>query len=132
MLEANFDWTLVRVETDSGITGFGEAFLGPGLTSVIREFNEILTGEDPTHIDRLLRRMRASVVYASPGLVYHAIGGIETALLDLLGKAHKMPVWQLLGGCYRDHVTVYADCHGDDALNSISPMLMPRRGCSWC
>lgn len=127
VLEANFDWTLVRVETDAGVAGFGEAFLGPGLTSVIREFNEILIGEDPTHLDRLLRRLRASVVYASPGLVFHAIGGIETALLDLLGKAHKMPVWQLLGGCYRDQVTVYADCHGDEALNSISPLLLPRR-----
>ncbi|MBI4893741.1 MAG: mandelate racemase/muconate lactonizing enzyme family protein [Acidobacteria bacterium] len=127
VLEANFDWTLVRIETDSPHTGFGEAFVGPGLTAVIREFNEILLGEDPTHIDRLLRRLRASVVYASPGLVWHAIGGIETALLDLLGKAHKMPVWQLLGGLYREEIPIYADCHGDDALNSISPLLLPRR-----
>ncbi len=126
VIEANFDWTLVRVETDSGFTGFGEAFLGPGLTGVIRAFNEILAGEDPTHIDRLIRRMRASVVYASPGLVFHAIGGIETAVLDLLGKAYQMPVWQLLGGKYRDEVTLYADCHGGEALESISPLLKPR------
>ncbi len=127
VLEANFDWTLVRIETDTPHTGFGEAFVGPGLTSIIREFNEILANEDPTHIDRLLRRLRASVVYAAPGLVWHAIGGIETALLDLLGKAHNMPVWQLLGGQYREQIPIYADCHGDDALNSISPLLLPRR-----
>lgn len=126
VLEANFDWTLVKVETDSGLIGYGEAFLGPGLTAVIRDFNEILVGEDPAHIDRLIRRMKASVIYASPGLMYHAIGGIESALLDLIGKAHKLPVWQILGGKYRDEVTVYADCHGGDALDSITPMLKPR------
>lgn len=127
VIEANFDWTIVKIETDAGVTGYGEAFVGPGLTGVIRQFNEILVGEDPTSIDKLVRRMRASTVYCSPGLVYHAIGGIETALLDLIGKRHNIPVWQILGGKYRDHITVYADCHGGAALESISPMLKPRR-----
>ncbi len=126
VLEANFDWTIVKVETDEKITGFGEAFLGPGLTGVIREFAPILIGEDPTSLDRLLRRMRASTVYASPGLVYHAIGGIETALLDIIGKKLRVPIWQILGGKYRDHVRIYADCHAGDALESITPMLLPR------
>lgn len=126
VMESNFDWTIVKIETDEGITGLGEAFCGPGLTSVIREFQPVLSGEDPTHIDRLLRRMRASTVYASPGLVFHAIGGIECALLDIIGKRHGMPIWQLLGGKYRDHVRVYADCHAGDALESITPMLFPR------
>jgi len=127
VLEANFDWTIVKVETDEGFTGYGEAFVGPGLTAVIRQFNEILAGEDPTSIDRLIRRMKASTIYCSPGLAYHAIGGIEIALLDLIGKRHAMPVWQILGGRYRTHITVYADCHGGEALDSISPMLKPRR-----
>jgi L-alanine-DL-glutamate epimerase-like enolase superfamily enzyme len=127
VLEANFDWTLVRVETDESVTGYGEAFVAPGLTAVIGQFNEILVGEDPTSIDRLIRRMKASTIYCAPGIVYHAIGGIETALLDLLGKRYQMPVWQILGGKYRDRVTVYADCHGGEALESISPMLKPRR-----
>src|SRR2546421_10262224 len=98
VVESNFDWTIVKIETDEKITGFGEAFLGPGLTAVIHEFAAILVGEDPTSIDRLLRRMYASTVYASPGLVFHAISGIETALLDLIGKKFKQPVWQILGG----------------------------------
>ncbi len=58
VLESNFDWTLVKVETDEKITGWGEAFVGPGVTAVIREFASILIGEDPTSIDRILRRMR--------------------------------------------------------------------------
>jgi len=96
VLEANFDWTIVKVETDEKITGYGEAFVAPGLTGVIRDFGEILTGEDPTSIDCTLRRLKGSCVHASPGISYHAIGGIETALLDLLGKRFRMPVWQIL------------------------------------
>lgn len=126
VIEANFDWTIIQIETDEGITGYGEAFLGPGLTAVIREFESILVGEDPTSIDRILRRMHMSCIYASPGLVYHAINGIECALLDAIGKKHRMPVWQILGGKYRDSVRIYADCHAGDALESISPLLQPR------
>jgi L-alanine-DL-glutamate epimerase-like enolase superfamily enzyme len=126
VMESNFDWTIVKVETDEDITGYGEAFLGPGLTAVVREFGEILEGEDPTSIDRVLRRMRASCVHASPGLAFHAIGGIETALLDAIGKRYRLPIWQILGGKYRDHVRVYADCHAGEALESITPLLVPR------
>src|ERR1039457_2579487 len=126
VLESNFDWTIVKIETGEGITGYGEAFLGPGLTAVIREFAAILIGEDPASIDKILRRLRASCVYVSPGLVFHAIGGIECALLDIIGKRHGIPVWQILGGKYREEVPVYADCHGGEALESITPLLVPR------
>lgn len=126
VLEANFDWTFVKIETDDKITGYGEAFLGPGLPAVIREFGALLIGEDPVSIDLILRRLRLSCVHCSPGLTFHAIGGIESALLDLIGKRHKMPVWQLLGGKYRDSVRIYADCHAGEALESINPLLVPR------
>ncbi|MGH9658625.1 MAG: mandelate racemase/muconate lactonizing enzyme family protein, partial [Bryobacteraceae bacterium] len=57
---------------------------------------------------------------------YHAIAGVETALLDALGKRHGLPVWQLLGGKYRDSVRIYADCHSGEALESIGPLVVPR------
>jgi L-alanine-DL-glutamate epimerase-like enolase superfamily enzyme len=126
VMEANFDWTIVKVETDDKITGYGEAFVAPGLPAVIKEFAAILVGADPTSIDVVIRRMRLSCIHASPGAMHHAIGGIETALLDILGQRYKMPVWQLLGGKYRDRVKIYADCHAGDALESINPLLLPR------
>lgn len=126
VIESNFDWTIIRVETDEGVTGYGEAFLGPGLTAAIAEFSRILIGEDPTSIDRVMRRLKGSSIYVSPGLVAHAYCGIETALLDVIGKRHQLPVWQILGGKYREHVRIYADCHGGEALESIDCMLVPR------
>ncbi len=126
VIEANFDWTFVKVETDENITGYGEAFLGPGLTAVIKEYAAILTGEDPTSIDRIVRRMKACCTHAWPGLVPHAVFGIEAALLDVIGKKHGLPIWQMLGGKYRDRVRIYADCHAGESLESINPLLVPR------
>lgn len=126
VIEANFDWTIVKIQTDEGITGYGEAFVAPGLTAVIRDFSRILIGDDPTSIDRILRRLRMTSVYASPGVAWHAIGGIEAALLDIAGKRSHLPVWRILGGKYRDEVRIYGDCHAGDSLESIDPMLVPR------
>jgi L-alanine-DL-glutamate epimerase-like enolase superfamily enzyme len=129
IVEANFDWILIKVETDEGIIGYGEAFFGPGITAIIRDFRCRLIGEDPTSLDRLVRRLRAGCAHCSPGLTIHAICGIETALLDVLGKKLRVPVWQILGGKYRDAVRIYADCHAGDALESINCLLAPRTPC---
>ena len=126
VIESNFDWTIVKIEAENGICGYGEAFLGPGLPGVIHEFIPLLIGEDATSIERLMRRLRGVCIYASPGVVRHALSGIETALFDALGKTYGMPVWQMLGGKFRDTVPIYADCHAGEALESITPLLIPR------
>lgn len=126
VIESNFDWTIVKLETDEKITGYGEAYVGPGVTGVIKEFAAILEGEDATSIDRILRRLRGSCVHAYPGLAAHAICGIESALLDAIGKKYKMPIWQILGGKYRDEAPIYADCHAGEALESLGPLIYPR------
>jgi L-alanine-DL-glutamate epimerase-like enolase superfamily enzyme len=126
VIESNFDWTIVKIETDEKITGYGEAFLGPGIPAVIREFACVLLGEDPTSIDRILRRLRGRCVHASPGLTMHAICGMEAALLDIIGKKYHLPVWQILGGRYRNEIRIYADCHAGEALESLGPLVNPR------
>lgn len=126
VLEANFDWTFVKIESDEGISGYGEVFVAPGLTAAVRAFEPLLAGEDPTSIDRLVRRLKASCVHSAAGVAWHAIMGIEAALLDMIGKRYKMPLWQILGGKYREQVPIYADCHAGDALESIDALLLPR------
>jgi L-alanine-DL-glutamate epimerase-like enolase superfamily enzyme len=126
VIEANFDWTLMKVETDEGVTGYGEAYFGPGLPAVIREYAALIEGEDLTSIDVLVRKMKAASVHVWPGLATHAVCGIEAALLDALGKRYRLPLWQILGGKYRDRVSVYVDCHAGESLESITPLLVPR------
>jgi len=126
VIEANFDWTLIKVETDGGATGYGEAYFGPGLSAVIREYAPLIEGEDPTSIDVMVRKMKAASVHVWPGLATHAVCGIEAALLDAIGKRYRLPLWQILGGKYRDRVSVYVDCHAGESLESITPLLVPR------
>lgn len=128
VIEANFDWTIVKVHTDQGLTGWGEAFFAPGLTGLVRELNDFLPGEDPRDVDRLCRLMRTALIATgTAGMGYHAISGVETALWDIVGKSSNLPIYQFLGGKYRDRVRIYADCHAGHGLTSLSPVLQPRR-----
>ncbi len=128
VVEANYDWTFVRIEADNGITGLGECFFAPGLTAMIRDLQVAILGEDPRNIDRLVRRLQraASGAGSVSGIVHNAITGIEAALLDLVGKCYGIPIWQLIGGKHRDEVRMYADCHGGSGLESYGPALDPR------
>jgi len=127
VIESNYDWTIVKITTDTGLVGWGEAFVAPGVTATLAEFNEVLVGEDPRDVDRLCRLMRTAVGGQGPsGMTFHAISGIETALWDLVGKDANLPVYQFLGGKYRDRIRIYADCHAGKGLTSLSPVLMPR------
>ena len=127
VVEANYDWTFVKVIADEGI-GYGECFFAPGLTALIRELKPLLLGQDPREIHRLLRQLRTAGFQAGPqgGALQHALAGIETALWDLLGKALRVPLYQLWGGAYRLRIRLYADCHAESGLHSLSSIQVPR------
>jgi L-alanine-DL-glutamate epimerase-like enolase superfamily enzyme len=127
VIEANFDWTLVRIDTDEGISGIGECFCAPGLTATIRDLAVLLEGEDARQIEPLVQKLHLATAHVSGGgTVYHAVSGIEAALWDLAARALEVPLWQLFGGRFRDRVRMYADCHAGDALTSISAVLVSR------
>ena len=128
VVEANYDYTYVRVYADSEEYGTGECFFAPGLTTIIRELTPVLVGKDPRHVDRLTRELRraASGAGSVAGYAHNAISGMEAALWDLVGKLFQVPVWQLLGGQFRDRIRVYADCHAGEGLESYGPALLPR------
>jgi L-alanine-DL-glutamate epimerase-like enolase superfamily enzyme len=129
VVQANFEWTYVRIysDADGGLYGTGECFPAPGLPSIIEQFSNLLVGEDFTNVERLVEKMRwaASGAGSSGGIVWNAITGIEAALWDLKGKFLGLPVWQLLGGKFRDEVRIYVDCHAAGALECLSPLLQP-------
>ena len=106
-------WNYVRIETDEGLTGLGEAHPGAGIADIILQFRDTLVGADPRNIEPLYNRLIGSVRNRS-AMGLSAIGGIETALWDLLGKSLGVPIYQLLGGQYRDRIRLYADVgHGE-------------------
>ena len=128
VVEGNFDWTFVHIETDETIVGLGECFFAPGLTSILRSLEPLLLGEDPCDIHRLFRKLRLATSGAGSigGIIYNAISGIEAALWDVLGQSLGVPIHRLLGGKFRDKVRIYADCHGDEALECLDEVLRSR------
>ena len=132
VVEGNFDWTFVRLETDEGIQGLGECFFAPGLTGILRSLEPMLAGEDPRDVHRLFRKLQlaSSGSGSVAGIIYNAISGIEAALWDLLGQSLNVPIYRLLGGKFRDEIRIYADCHGGDALESLDEVLRSRQP-SW-
>jgi gluconate/galactonate dehydratase len=126
VIEANYDWTVVRIDAAGGLYGLGEAYMGPGLTAILDELRPLVVGADVSQIEEIARKLRGCTVHASPGVCFHAIAGIEAALWDLLGKSLKQPIWKLLGGRFRERVRVYADCHAGDALDSMNSVLQSR------
>lgn len=104
------NWCFVRVDTDEGISGIGEASGWPRVVeTAIHDLTPILVGEDPGRIERLWQKMLLAVMgHGMTGVVgAGAMTGIEIALWDILGKRLGVPVCDLIGGRCRDRVRVY-------------------------
>jgi L-alanine-DL-glutamate epimerase-like enolase superfamily enzyme len=104
---------LVRVETDDGLVGWGEAFaLGApaAVCTVVQEvLRPLLLGQPADEIERLADRLhRATLVFGRRGLGMFAISGVELALWDLAGQARGVPVYELLGGLAQPRIPAYA------------------------
>ncbi len=107
-------WILVKLTTDTGITGWGECYassVGPdAMTHVIRDvFARHMQGEAPENIELMFRRAYSSGFTQRPDLtVMGAFSGLEIACWDILGKHLDRPVWALLGGRMNDRVRAYS------------------------
>ena len=128
VIEANYDWTIVRVDTDEGISGIGEAFSAPGLTATIRDMAPLVEGEDAHQIEVITRKLRLATQHAASGggTAHHAISGIEAALWDLNARALGRPPLEVVRGQVPRRVRIYADCHAGEALESYSSVLVAR------
>ena len=104
------NWLFVRIETDEGISGVGECSGWPRVIErAVQDLATILVGEDPRDIDRLWHRlMAAQMGHGMTGTVGGgAMTGIKMALWDIKGKVLNQPIWNLLGGRFRDTIPVY-------------------------
>jgi len=118
-------WMFLKIETDEGITGWGEPVLEGRARTVetaVQEFGETLIGRDPRRINDLWQTMYRSHFYRGGAILMSAIAGIDQALWDIKGKALGVPVHELLGGRVRDRMKVYSWVGGDRPGDVIENM----------
>ena len=97
---------VIRITTDEGICGWGEAESSKSyLKPHVLFYRDLILGEDPTNVERVMLKIRRMGAFKPWG---SAVSAIEMALWDIAGKAAGVPVYKLLGGKIRDKVAVYA------------------------
>jgi galactonate dehydratase len=103
-------WLFLKIETDEGITGWGEPVLEAKALTVaacVDEMMDHIMGRDPMQIERHWQRMMKGGFYRGGSILNSAVAGIDQALWDITGKKLGVPVHQLLGGAVRDRVKIY-------------------------
>lgn len=108
-------WTFVKISTDEGITGWGEAMVEGRARTVetaIMEHVPFLIGQDPSRIEFLWQSMYRNTFYRGGIVLVSAISGIEQALWDIKGKSLGAPIYELMGGVYRNKIRIYGHCWG--------------------
>lgn len=109
-------WGFVEIETDEGITGWGEAVLEGHAGTVLRcveEMEDYLLQADPSRIEDIWTTLYRAGFYRGGGIMMSAISGIDQALWDIKGKMFQAPVYELMGGACRDKMRVYSWVGGD-------------------
>jgi galactonate dehydratase len=109
-------WVFLKIETDEGITGWGEPVLegrAHTVVAAVDELGDYLIGRDPFLIEDHWTVMYRAGFYRGGGVHMSAIAGIDQALWDIKGKALGQPVHQLLGGQLRERIRVYSWIGGD-------------------
>ena len=108
------NYVFVKIETDEGITGWGESTLGPmAVATLVDEFGKRLLGEDPSQIEKHWQMLYYHQHSLRGGAIQmSAISGIEIALWDIKGQALGVPIYELLGGKIRDRIWCYGRWDG--------------------
>jgi len=103
-------WLFLKMETDEGITGWGEPVVegrADTVRTAVEEFTPYLIGKDPMRIEDHWQVMYRSGFYRGGPEVMSAISGIDQALWDIKGRFYGAPIYDLLGGACRDRLKVY-------------------------
>ena len=117
-MDVNSNATFIQIETDEGITGYGEAtnhFLPQASLGMLKDLTPYLIGEDPERVEYLWQACLRRRFYRGGPATGAAISAIDQALWDIKGKAYGVPVYQLLGGLAREKVRLYGAIGGRTA-----------------
>jgi galactonate dehydratase len=123
-------WLFVRIESDDGAVGWGEASLEGHAEAVDGAFEALrdrFVGADPYRIEDIWQVGYRSGFYRGGPVLMSALAGLEQALWDLKGRSLNLPVWEMLGGRVRDKIRAYAWI-GGDRPSEIAEAAKARRG----
>ena len=110
--DGGWNWIFLKIETDAGIHGWGEASLqekDAGVIAEIETFKKFLIGKDPFQIEHIWASLHRRVTWTGGAVTMSAMSAIDLALWDIKGKALGVPVYELFGGKVRDKVKLYAN-----------------------
>lgn len=115
-------WLFLKVETDEGISGWGEPVLeghAETLATKVAELGDFVIGQDPRRIEDIWQMIYRNGCYRGGPVLMSALSGIDMALWDIKGRSLGVPVHQLLGGPVRDRIRSYCWIGGDRPANLI-------------
>ncbi len=118
------DCILIRIDTNQGISGYGEVRDWASKTYALMLKSRII-GENPCNIDKIFRKIKQFGFHARQG---GGVSAVEMALFDLAGKAYGVPAYQLIGGKFRDKILCYADTPSELDPVAMSENLKRRMG----
>lgn len=121
-------WIFVKVETDEGVTGYGECSDGRnpyGVTGVVKDLTPLLIGQDPRAYEMRFWDMIRGTRQSPGGIAAKGIAGIELALIDIKAKALGISVVELFGGATREAVRLYWSHCGTTRMNHAAMMGTP-------
>lgn len=110
-------WLFLAIETDAGVTGWGEPVIegrAHSVAAAVEELSGYLIGKDPRRINDHWQTLYRGGFYRGGPILMSAIAGIDQALWDIKGKVMEQPVYELLGGLVRDKMKAYCWVGGDD------------------
>lgn len=106
------NWAFIRLETDEGLYGWGEASLGTNenaLEGMVEDLKRHVIGRNPLEIEKFMFEVYRDMYWKGGAVLTSAMSGIEIAMWDIAGKYYNVPVSALLGGKIRDRVKMYAN-----------------------
>lgn len=115
---------VIRIDTNQGVCGYGEVRDGASALYA-KMLKRVILGENPCNIDKLFRRIQQFGGRARQG---GGVCAVEIALWDLVGRIYGIPIWQMLGGQFRDRIRIYCDTDvdGKDTPEAMAEALIKR------
>lgn len=115
-------FTLIRIDTNQGISGYGEVRDFASKTYALM-LKRVILGENPCNVDKLFRKIKQ---FGNHGRQGGGVSAVEMALMDLAGKAYNVPAFMLAGGKFRDRIRMYCDTPNEKTGEAMGKKLAER------